>query len=254
MDNYLREKFVGKYRVLAHLDLEKHDFPRNANQDIDSCYADFYIPCRGDTEIHHGIGDNLWIYFPRGGIGKNVLRSIYKENFDDGFEESKLKDKRYYDKLISMVESTGLVSEIEILDNEVDFFCPVENIDVIAKFISPRTSGAKIDPLSTKNLMTSKYNIPEKDMMKYDEVVKHLPHVERTMRGRTFNTVNPYIMKTINAEFKKEIQKKKGKNFSIKSDMVSKGLKGKEYIHSIGMWKEYLQYIKDSEYYNKDVQ
>ena len=31
---------------------------------------------------------------------------------------------------------------------------------------------------------------------------------------------------------------------NIKADMVLKGLKGKEYIHSIGKWNEYIEYLK----------
>ena len=31
---------------------------------------------------------------------------------------------------------------------------------------------------------------------------------------------------------------------NIKADMKLKGLKGKEYIHSIGKWNEYIDYLK----------
>ena len=30
----------------------------------------------------------------------------------------------------------------------------------------------------------------------------------------------------------------------IKADMAVKGLHGKEYIHSIGRWNEYIEYLK----------
>lgn len=31
---------------------------------------------------------------------------------------------------------------------------------------------------------------------------------------------------------------------NIKSDMKLKGLKGKEYIHSIGKWNDYVNYLE----------
>ena len=30
----------------------------------------------------------------------------------------------------------------------------------------------------------------------------------------------------------------------IKADMIAKGLKGKEYIHSIGKWNDYIDYLR----------
>ena len=32
---------------------------------------------------------------------------------------------------------------------------------------------------------------------------------------------------------------------NIKADMKIKGLKGKEYIHSIGQWNNYIKYLKE---------
>ena len=32
---------------------------------------------------------------------------------------------------------------------------------------------------------------------------------------------------------------------NIKADIKLKGLKGKEYIHSIGKWTEYISYLKE---------
>lgn len=32
----------------------------------------------------------------------------------------------------------------------------------------------------------------------------------------------------------------------IKADMQLKGLKGKEYIHSIGKWNEYISYLENN--------
>ena len=32
----------------------------------------------------------------------------------------------------------------------------------------------------------------------------------------------------------------------IKADMALKGLKGKEYIHSIGKWNDYIKYLEEN--------
>ena len=44
--------------------------------------------------------------------------------------------------------------------------------------------------------------------------------------------------------FVKSLVTKKNTWEDIKADMALQGLKGKEYIHSIGKWNEYLEYLK----------
>ena len=48
----------------------------------------------------------------------------------------------------------------------------------------------------------------------------------------------------ITSDFIKSLTTKKNTMDDIKADMAMKGLKGKEYIHSIGKWNEYLEYLK----------
>ena len=45
-------------------------------------------------------------------------------------------------------------------------------------------------------------------------------------------------------EFLKSLATKKNKWEDIKADMIAKGLKGKEYIHSIGKWNDYIDYLR----------
>lgn len=44
--------------------------------------------------------------------------------------------------------------------------------------------------------------------------------------------------------FLKTLVTKKNRWEDIKADMALKGLKGKEYIHSIGKWSEYIAYLE----------
>ena len=46
-------------------------------------------------------------------------------------------------------------------------------------------------------------------------------------------------------DFVKSISTKNNTYENIKNDMIAKGLKGKEYIHSIGKWNEYIGFLQD---------
>ena len=46
--------------------------------------------------------------------------------------------------------------------------------------------------------------------------------------------------------FLKSLANKKNKWENIKADMALKGLNGKNYIHSIGKWGEYIKYLNKS--------
>ena len=49
---------------------------------------------------------------------------------------------------------------------------------------------------------------------------------------------------SINKKFDQIISQSKPKGFDVDKDRKSKCLKGKEYIHSIGMWEEYCDFVK----------
>ena len=46
-------------------------------------------------------------------------------------------------------------------------------------------------------------------------------------------------------DFIRSLSTKKNTYDDIKNDMIAKGLKGKEYIHSIGKWNEYIEFLRD---------
>ena len=66
----------------------------------------------------------------------------------------------------------------------------------------------------------------------YDHIIANLPR-ERSLR-----------VGYITNQYLKSLCKKKGSYEKMKEDMKLKMLKGKEYIHSIGKWDEYIKYIK----------
>ena len=48
----------------------------------------------------------------------------------------------------------------------------------------------------------------------------------------------------ITNDFIKSLANKRNKYEDIKSDMAKKGLKGKEYIHFIGKWNDYIKFLE----------
>ena len=102
----------------------------------------------------------------------------------------------------------------------------------LEKYLKPKTSGASISPFSSRNLPKSKYKIPDEDLSAYKEIVGKLPR-ERII-DITHNT-NSYL---------KSLVTKTNTWEDIKADMALKCLKGKEYIHSIGKWNEYIDYLR----------
>lgn len=105
--------------------------------------------------------------------------------------------------------------------------------DKIIPLLKPRTSGASISPFSSKNLPRNKdYKIPDENLIHYKNIVAKIPP-ERILT-LTHSTNN----------FIKSLVTKKNTYENIKADMKLKGLKNKEYIHSIGKWNDYIHYLE----------
>ena len=104
-------------------------------------------------------------------------------------------------------------------------------MEALEKFLRPVTSGANISPFSTKNLPRTRYVIPDGDLNAYKEIASKLPR-ERILELSHMTKI-----------FMESLSKKKADLEAMKLDMAKKGLKGKDYIHSIGKWNEYLSYL-----------
>ena len=111
-----------------------------------------------------------------------------------------------------------------------------KDIELIAKYLKPQTSGADISPFSTRNLPKSSYTIPNEEIEEYKKIINSVSKDDKLLISHITN------------EFLNNILAKdklyKTLNISMKSDMRKKMLKGKEYIHSMGYWDKYLQYLK----------
>ena len=189
------------------IDNSTNDFPRKPNGQYED--IDMYIDCQHGNMIFHDIGSVLLAYIPSLQRGHNIIKTIQKENF-------------------------GEIYDIEESDSEVLFKFKYSDSSKIIPLLKPKTSGANISPFSVKNLPKSSYTIPDEDLVLYKNTVAKIPP-ERILTI-THSTNN----------FIKSLATKKNPMENIKADMRKKCLKGKEYIHSIGKWQEYIQYLRDN--------
>lgn len=218
-------KYKGKYRVLSHIDQNTNDFPRNENGNIES--DDLYIKCSNGSQIYHYGKSILVAYIPSIGRGHNILLAIASKLCG-------IEGRIDYDKLYNMLEKEGTVRDIVENDKEIEFKFHAKNINFIAEFLKPNTSGADRSPYSTKNLPKSNYTIPVEDLREYKNIVAKI------------NEDNKLLISQITRGFLKDILSKNPlyRTINFGTDMKKKMLKGKEYIHSEGYWNEYLQYLK----------
>lgn len=104
----------------------------------------------------------------------------------------------------------------------------------LEKYIIPKTSGANISPFSSKNLPKNKsYKIPEDDLKDYENILVNIG--QKRIIELTHITKN----------YLKSLVTKNNTWENMKADMAVKGLSGKNYIHSIGKWDEYIKYLSE---------
>lgn len=225
MASYLM-KYKGKYRLKAHVCQNTNDFPRDENGNLDT--DDVYIKCANNCQIYHYGKSTLVAYIPSLGRGHNILFSLANELCG-------ITEKIPYEELYSILESEGTIKDIVENNKEIEFKFHAKNIDLIAKFLKPQTSGSGISPFSTKNLPKGNYTIPKVDLEEYKKITSVL---ESTDKLRVSHITNDFIRNIVanNLLYRR---------INISADMKKKMLKGKEYIHSEGFWSEYLKFLQD---------
>ena len=119
-------------------------------------------------------------------------------------------------------------------DLEIEFKFHVHNFDFVAKYLKPSSYGADISPFSTKNLPKQNYKIPEKDLAEYRKITGHIL------------ADNKLTISLVTKDFMSKILSKDSvyNTISMKSHMRQTMLKGKEYIHKMGYWDKYLDYLR----------
>jgi hypothetical protein len=132
-----------------------------------------------------------------------------------------------------------LVFDIEESDTEVLFKFKANDFDTLEKYIKPKEQKSKngTSPFSTKHLDKNndkeKYEIPLEDLALYKEITTLIPK----------GNISVYL--NINNGFMAELARKNNVSVdSIKSEIKNSKLGQRDYFYSIGVWKDYIEYIK----------
>lgn len=239
--------YKGLYRLKAPYDLSKKQFIRKIDGSFDD--TEVYIDCAKDAQIYCIGKSTLECYIPSVIYGNNIIKEIYYKCINP--DNVQIKESNIIVKNIEMtrinysiineeifrsdVNRNSNIFDIQYTDKEVLFKFSYKNADKIIPFLKPKTLGASISPFSTKNLPKNRsYKIPDEQLEQYKNIVAKIP--KECVLSIT-HTTNKFLKQLVN---------KKNAWEDIKADMLKSGLKGKEYIHSIGKWKEYIQYLEDN--------
>lgn len=206
--SYLINHYKGVYRLRAEIDKSTNNFPREYTGQFSE--NDVYIDCQNKVRIYHYGNRTLEAYIPSLIRGHNIIKAIQTELGHD------------------------VIYHIEETDSEVLFRFNSKDMEQLAVYLKPKTNGSDRSPYSTKNLVKTKYIIPDEDFIKYKSIVVKIPK-ERILE--LTHMTNNFIKSLVTNKCTYE---------DIKSDMMLKGIKGKEYIHSIGMWDKYISYLEEN--------
>lgn len=206
--SYIVDKFKGQYRLKVPYNQWTNDYTRKLNGTLED--IDVYIDCQYGNKVFHDSRDVLIAYIPSLQRGHNIIKAINE------------------------IDST-IIFDIEETDSEILFKFKYADSDKIIPLLKPKTSGANISPFSSKNLPKNKdFKIPDEQFKAYKEIVTKIPQ-ERIL-----------ILTHSTNNFIKSLATKNNPIENIKADMKLKGLKGKEYIYSIGEWNEYIEYLEEN--------
>lgn len=207
MANYLLTHYKGKYKILCEYDQNKNLFSRKEDGSYED--IDCYISCYNNIQIFYFGNGILEAYVPSIGRGRNIVKAIIEEFGED------------------------VLIKVEETDEEVIFQFKAKHMDNFKKYLKPKTSASNRSPFSTKNLPKSAYIIPSEDFVAYENIKAKIP------------PESILILSQMTQKYLKTLVNKKHKWESIKEDMTSKGMKAKEYIHSIGKWNDYIKFLEN---------
>lgn len=170
-----------------------------------------YLSGKNKIQVFHDNKNILLCYVPSLRLGRNIIQKI---------------QEKYKNTIFEIVETS----------EELTFKFKATDITKIDEFIQLKTYGNTISPFSVKNLPKEKYNIPEKDLNTYKKITKNIDKSDMVVIGRAIRDFDEIIENKMSKSIK---------GFKTKADKRKKKLKGKEYIHSIGMWNEFIDFLKE---------
>ena len=241
-------KYKGTYRLRTETDKRLKCFPR----EYDGTFADndVYIDCEKKAKIFHYGKGILEYYIPSLKSGNAIIRTIYRDFINKNNTEttSNTYEVEKESKVMSVTkQSISILDEalfreelyksdfifnIVETDKEVLFRFHSKHLKELEYILCPRVNGADRSPFSSKNLEKTKYIIPNKELEVYKVLIRKLPKNKLILLAK------------YTTSFLQSLVTKENTWENIKADMTLKGLKGKEYIHSIGKWNDYIKYLE----------
>lgn len=241
-------KYKGTYRLRTPIDLKTNQFPRKLNGTFED--IDVYIDALNGVQISHFGRGVLEAYIPSLQSGRTMLKFIYRDLINKNNTETNISEYEVtrkgettlvrketitiLDKEVfkNDIDKSNLILNIVETDGEVIFQFHSKHMEQLEPYLKPKTSGADISPFSSRNLPKVKYTIPDEDLVAYKEIIENIPKNQLIALVHTTNN------------FLKSLATRKNTWENIKADMSLKGLKGKDYIHCIGKWDDYIKYLK----------
>lgn len=161
--------------------------------------------------------DDLYIPCSR---GKSVIKHTYNNDIlMICFYDKASTAKNVFEELKNKYKNLNITLEIIGIDGIIYFHA--DDIKKIATVVKPKTSGASIKWNSTRNLPKVKYEIPSVDLVRLSKITKNLSRSEKMQFG-----------KKLASEFLE--------SHKLKDEQKQSRLSPKEFIHSKGLWDEYM--------------
>jgi len=188
-------KYKGTYRLKAPIDLRKNEFLRDEKGNYYD--HDIYIDCKGGNQIYHYGGKELIALVNSTIRGKNIIKKLKEDGMED------------------------VILKVWETDAETLIFFHVKDIELFAKLLGARTSGAKISPFSVKNLPKpdkpkyNKYEIPVEHKEQYDkmlELIKQYIKKSGLAIGKAYERFYADFSKVVKMDLVKE---SKDKNYKV---------------------------------------
>lgn len=153
--------------------------------------------------------------------GKCVIKHTYDQDKLAACFYNKVSTARNVFKEIKGKYKNIDVELEEVGEDGMIYFYDAD-IKKVATILRPKKSGASIKWYSNKNLPKREYKIPAADFARYNNITKDLDRTQKMQFG------------------KKLVAEVLGKN-NLKEKQKLSRLSAKEYIHSIGMWEDFIK-------------
>lgn len=161
--------------------------------------------------------DDLYIPCSR---GKSVIKHTYeKDILVICFYGKASTAKNVYTELKDKYKNIYL--KFERIGEDGLIYFNADDIKKIATIIKPKTSGASIKWNSNRNLPKVEYEIPKVDLDRLAKITKNLTKTQKMQFGRK-----------VSSEFLD--------SHKIKDEQKQSRLSPKEFIHSKGLWDDYM--------------